>query len=177
MRYASLLPLLAAALLLAGCVSENAGPAAPNVSVPAVLPNATSAPNTTAAQNITLQENVSANLTPIMPPANATANETIPAPQYNATGTNQTQNLTGILFGEGRYLLVIEDMTVPDGEACALMSVAYASNSSVITKLDICPGESQNWVSPEGRVFRIAVYKTAAGYTGAGKWAQVAIYG
>jgi len=107
-------------------------------------------------------------------PANLTANQTVPETRYNATKTNETQNITGIPFGEGRYLLVFEDVSVPDGEACALMSVDYASNHTGLAKLEICPGESQEWTSPEGRTFRIAVYKTAAGYTGAGKWAQVA---
>jgi len=114
---------------------------------------------------------------------NVTANETVPAnitiPENvtieNETAKNQTRNLSGILFGDSAYLLVLEDISIPD--YCALMSVDFAANQSQITKIKVCPGEEQNWISPEGRVFRIKVTKTAAGYTKSERWAQVIIYG
>jgi hypothetical protein len=101
------------------------------------------------------------------------ANMTIENKTENGKPT--TENLTGILFGDAAYLLVLEDISTPD--SCALMSVNFAANQSEITKLKICQGEETNWISPEGRVFRIKVIKTAAGYTKSENWAQVQIFG
>jgi hypothetical protein len=117
---------------------------------------------------IKAEENMSANLT--LP--NITINETTTP---NQTEINETSPLSGIPFGDGTYLLVLEDISIIDN--CALMAVHFALNQSEITKLKGCEGKDVNWISPEGRIFRIKVLKTAAGYTKNENWVQIQIYG
>lgn len=121
--------------------------------------------------NVTINEtnNVTGNGEPDL------LNDTFNGPLVATADQLVTDNLTGILFGNGTYLLVLEDISTVDD--CALMAVHFAANQSEITKLKGCPGQDVNWASPEGRIFRIKVIKTAAGYAYAGKWAQVVIYG
>jgi hypothetical protein len=84
----------------------------------------------------------------------------------------------GTLFGDGKYLLVLEDVVLPRYDAtCGAFSVQYAENSSELTKLLICEGKSQYWVSPDGYEYRIKVVAVAAGYSANARWADVRIYG
>jgi hypothetical protein len=119
------------------------------------------------------QENITANLT--IP--NLTTNITIPEniSTENKSINNKTANLSGLIIANGSYILVLEDISTVDN--CALLSVVYSSNQTEITKLKGCPGKDVNWISPEGRVFRIKVVKTAAGYTKNESWADIRVYG
>jgi hypothetical protein len=126
--------------------------------------------NTCKKIPIKLEENITANIT--IP--NITENITMPV---NKTLDNKTENttLSGILFGNGSYLLVLEDISTIDN--CALLAITHSPNQSEITKLKGCPSKDVNWVSPEGRVFRIKIVKTAAGYTKNESWADIRVYG
>jgi len=169
-----------AAAMLAGCVSEAPDQGAAPL-VPGMQSNIT--PNVTP--NVTIASPNASNATPVStPPANVSAGTANASAQGNGNAAvnatvpvNGTANASGILFGEGRYALTIDDLTVPDGEACAIMSISYSSNRTTLTRLVLCPGESQNWIDPGGRVFRIRVLKTAAGYSGGAGWAQVDVFG
>jgi len=119
---------------------------------------------------IQVEENISANISL----QNISANITIPS-NLSIANETFTPNLSGLLFGNGSYQLVLEDISSID--YCALLSVVFHSNQSEITKLKACPTQDVNWISPEGRVFRIKVVKTAAGYTGNESWADIRIYG
>ncbi len=183
---------LAFGLALAGCVSQVAEGGTPANAAQPQKVNVNASVNASGNVIADMTGNMSANPLPIPAPganntaagnisANLTAgaNATTGAPEAekNSSAANATLNRAGILFGDGEYALVFDDLSVPDGNACALLSVDYASNYSAITKLEICPGESEVWTDPGGRVFRILVLKTAAGYSGSAGWAQVEIFG
>jgi hypothetical protein len=100
----------------------------------------------------------------------------------NQTNASNFSNVSapapsGIPFGDG-YLLVLDDVSVtgPDSP-CGIFSVRHAADSSVISNLMICQGESGYWTSPENHRYRIWVIKAAAGYTGSSAWADVRIFG
>lgn len=137
------------------------------------------------------------NVTPLSPPVNIT-NESVAgsvseAIEGNITIQNQSvdENQTnesvqpgapalepaGIAFANGRYILVLDDVSVTSSEPCGIFSVRYAENGSVIDRLLICPPNSQNWLSPEGALYRIYVIKVAAGYAHEENWARVIIFG
>jgi len=80
-----------------------------------------------------------------------------------------------ILFGNGRYALVVEDVVWYGDKSCAAVSIGYA-DGSVLKKDVICPQVSYYWVSPYGYKYRIFVSQVAAGYTGE-TWAEVYVYG
>lgn len=165
------------------CPNQSECGPAPMCAVKAINTNYTASCINKQCKKVPITANISVNIT--VPEANITANLTMPNITINETtnetanvtgnGIPKTENLTGILFGDGAYLLVLEDISVSD--SCALMSVNFAANQSEITKLKGCPGKDVNWVSSEGRIFRIKVIKTAAGYTYAEKWASVIIFG
>ncbi|MDD5172446.1 MAG: hypothetical protein PHF60_05420, partial [Candidatus ainarchaeum sp.] len=75
--------------------------------------------------------------------------------------------------------LVLDDISLipTSSEPCGIFSVRSGSDGAILDKMLICPGESQNWVSPDGDGYRIFVVKVAAGYGGQEKWAKVIIYG
>jgi hypothetical protein len=114
--------------------------------------------------------------------------EKVPVYTENITAVeiemNQTVNETeperpeGILFAEGNYLLVLEDVVLPRHDArCGAFSIRDAGNFSEMDKLLVCEGSSKTWTSPEGRQFRLLVVEVAAGYTKQTKWAEVIIFG
>jgi hypothetical protein len=190
MRFMLALAVVAMFLVIAGCVSGAPQTKTPamNTTVPTNLStqSGTASENTTAnltllnatGANVTTSGNATANLSTNSTVQNASSNLTMPANATNPSmESNVTRNATGTVFGDGQYSLFVDDLSTATGQVCALLSVHYASNDSVITKLDVCPGESENWVDPGGRVFRIVVLKTAAGYSGSTGWAQVEIFG
>jgi len=87
--------------------------------------------------------------------------------------------IDGTYFGNGAYVLVLRDISMHRNEQgyCALFEIVWAENGSNIQKLQICPGEDADWISPDGHLYRIKVFETAAGYTGRARWAKVAVYG
>ncbi len=141
------------------------------------------------------EENITENITgePKIPPeeveevneteeiaVNETVNETAGEIYVNETA-NETvnesaeQEISGILFGGGRYLLILQDAVWYGGEACAAVDIAYVNGTS-IKKDVICPMVDVYWTAPDGHRFRIRITKVAAGYTGEA-WAKVFIYG
>ncbi|MEW6723052.1 MAG: hypothetical protein AB1324_07350 [Candidatus Micrarchaeota archaeon] len=185
---------LLAVLLAAGCVSQP-GPAANETSQPLPEPNDT----LVIEGNITVPEPPQNATNVTLPPEDGTDNA-IPANQTNETnitGSNETpapeeqppedgspnevesQMPKGIIFGGGRFSLVLDDISVVpvSDEPCGIFSVRDAYSGEILDKMLICPGDSQNWAAPEGKIYRILVTKVAAGYTFEEKWAKVYIYG
>lgn len=97
-------------------------------------------------------------------------NETI-----NETMDEVEKEISGILFGDGKYLLILEDAVWQEGEACAAVDIAYVNGTS-IKKDVVCPMVDVYWTAPDGHRFRIRITEVAAGYTGKA-WAKVFIYG
>jgi hypothetical protein len=166
-------------VLLFGCVS----PPAQNQTAPGQNGSAIPAPQA--------EEEIIGNLTeppPAPSPANLT-NETLPANEtLNGTAGNETaqspgepppERPEGLLFAEGKYLLVLDDVSVipSSEEPCGIFSIRNATDYSVYEKMLICPPDSQTWTSPDNHIFRIKVIKVAAGYSGGGNWVEVIIYG
>lgn len=115
-------------------------------------------------------ECVTANITAIT--INNTVNETnVTEPEL------PEQEMEGIPFAN--YLLVLDDVSYPttSAEPCGIFSIVYAENQSIADRLIICPGDSKNWISPEGHGYRILVKEVAAGYTKESMWADVIIFG
>ena len=121
---------------------------------------------------------------------NPQQNQTTPQPgnQTNQSASNenppeetppQPAIPQGLAFGNGSYLLVLDDVSIipTSSGPCGIFSVRLASDGSVLDKMLICTGESENWVSPDGGSHRILVVNVAAGYGGQEKWAKVMIYG
>lgn len=124
------------------------------------------------------EECVTANITITTVQVNQTCNQTIN--ETNITGPElPEQEMEGILFANGSYLLILDDVSYPTAslEPCGIFSIAHAGNLSIAERLIICPGDSKSWVSPEGRIYRILVKKVAAGYTKESIWADVMIFG
>jgi len=83
-----------------------------------------------------------------------------------------------IVFGGGRYVLVLEDAMMsgcPDGAGGAFM-IRYRYLEDVLGRESVCPVDSFYWTSPDGDEFRIRVEEVGAGYTGQ-SYAQVSIFG
>lgn len=93
--------------------------------------------------------------------------------------TNETAKPKGLVFGSGKYMLVLDDVSIiPNSEEpCGIFSVRNATDYSTYEKMLICPPESQEWTSPENHIYRIKVLKVAAGYSGQENWVEVIIYG
>ncbi|MFH1222518.1 MAG: hypothetical protein V1492_05540 [Candidatus Micrarchaeota archaeon] len=171
MRYAIVILLV----LLAGCLQPSEQ-TTPNVTVNQTANNATvtniTAGNTTNAtlENITNNSIVGNITAPAVNQSNATANYTAPV-----ENTTESRNSSGIFFGEGSYVLLLDDLVIySEDRICAAVTLAYA-NGTELKKDVLCQG-SNYWTAPDGHRFRIEVLKTAAGYTGQ-HWASVIIYG
>jgi hypothetical protein len=171
----AVLPILAIiALLVCGCAQQ------PAQSNSTEQPNASS--NATPPQAQPNQTVYSGNITapPKPPPSNST-NQT--QPTANQTSANQTnQNSTpalapGLPFPESNYSLHLDDVSlVPSSSGpCGIFSVRD-QNGTILDKLLICPSESQDWVSPQGHLYRIRVDQVAAGYSTQENWAKVEIF-
>lgn len=151
--------LLALLVLLAGCVQQCPACECPAYECPEPI-------------NETREECTAANITTVK--INETINET------NATEAElPEQEMEGIPFANGNYLLVLDDVSYPttSAEPCGIFSIAHAGNLSVAERLIICPGDSKSWVSPDGHGYRILVKEVAAGYTKETMWADVIIFG
>ena len=156
---------LALVILLAGCLQQECPPCdcPPCECPPCECPEPV---------NESREECTTANITII------TVNETIN--ESNVTEPElPEQEIEGIPFANGSYLLVLDDVSYPttSEDACGIFSIMYAGNLSVADRLIICPGDSKSWVSPEGRIYRILVKEVAAGYTKDTQWADVIIFG
>ncbi len=83
-----------------------------------------------------------------------------------------------VVFGSGKYVLVLEDVSVPlgDAEPCAMFKIIRASGEVLDRKM-ICPSEEEYWTDPDGQRFRILVLEVAAGFTKEGRWADVRVFG
>ncbi|MFH0884696.1 MAG: hypothetical protein V1861_03220 [Candidatus Micrarchaeota archaeon] len=173
-------------ILLVGCLGANPEqPQLPNESAPPPQP----APQPSAQQaNQTSEPFVSGNITalPETPAANATnasdnqgGNNTTTVAPIPPERPPQPEKPEGLLFANGSYSLALDDVSVipTSEEPCGIFSIRHPANGTVIEKFFLCPGESQNWESPEGGSYRILVVEVAAGYTKEAKWARVIIFG
>jgi len=160
--------LIAALFLLLGCtqtapanLSGNQTPPAnpPPVQPPPALPPPVQPPPEPPP--------VSGNITDTMQNTSNQSNETVPQSKPK-----------GLLFGDRKYLLVLDDVSViPNSdEPCGIFSLRNATDYSTYEKMFICPPESQEWTSPDNHTYRIKVIKVA-GYSGGANWVEVIIYG
>lgn len=102
----------------------------------------------------------------------------MPLPEANLTVPDENETKEGLYFGNGSYVLVLDDAVLPAYEGtCGLFSIKYASNYSTITQFIECPAGSETWISPDGHEYRIMVVEVAAGYTKEALWAEVIIFG
>lgn len=117
-----------------------------------------------------------------MPPSNQTANissnqtNTAPPSSMNLSANSSTQP-QGLVFGNGEYSVVLDDVSLVQSMPCGLFSIRRTNDSAVLDKMAICTFQSGFWVSPEGHKFRIRADKVAAGYANQTMWAQVEIFG
>ncbi len=187
-----ILPILAISLLIAsGCAQQVQAPSAPASSNQTTATNQPSPPSQPAVPAQTtgnITENPApppgalANVTNMTGPSGTNASQNPPENPANTTpgnGTNYTANPPpGLNFPESNYTLVLDDVSlIPDSQGpCGIFSIRDA-NGSIIDKMLICPPESQDWVAPDGHLYRIRVEKVAAGYSTQENWAQVSIFG
>ncbi len=96
----------------------------------------------------------------------------------NPGSESKSLNETGLEFGD--YSLAVEDLSLasgPSGASCAIIGIYSNANGSKLAELQDCPGQSAYWVAPDGHRWRIMVYQTAPGYSGAEAWAEIAVFG
>lgn len=181
---------VSSSMLLCGCMAQTTAqppvpPAQCKPSNESVEPSASGNVSAWAAdirQNPS--ENISDNATGAIGSAglnmsageNAT-NSTSPRDQLQ----NDKTNAIGLPFGNGAYLLVLDDVSVSHDtlSPCGIFSIRYAENASVIKGSDFigCPPDSHQWRSPSNASYRIRIEKVAAGYSEQAMWAQVSIFG
>ena len=114
---------------------------------------------------------------------NATVNSTLDESEIEETNeSNKSKEITGLFFGNGRYVLILDDIvldeTKPDGACAAIRIVQLVGDSAKgLGKEKVCKDADVNWVSPEGRIFRIRLIKIVPGYSQQSKWAEFRILG
>ncbi|MEW6035653.1 MAG: hypothetical protein AB1529_03500 [Candidatus Micrarchaeota archaeon] len=171
--------LLAAAivLLLFGCLQQAEAPQAPEQ--PAAPPEPQQEPPEVQA----VEGNITELPGPAPPASPGPENATnMTPPPDNQSGEEpavppQPPPEEGIAFGNGRYELFLDDISVVpvSDRPCGIFSIRHA-NGTLIEKTFICPGDSETFDAPEG-TYRIFVQDVAAGYTKEARWAKVIIYG
>ena len=115
-----------------------------------------------------------------VPKTNSTTtdkNNSNPQTMNETTGVvNATKTNDGLWFGNMSYFLVLNDVaTYSTEDNCGMFTVNDAKNNE-LAKMIICEGNERAWASPEGKIYRIKVYTTAAGYSKQNTWASVIIY-
>lgn len=95
----------------------------------------------------------------------------------NTSEGTKNKTLEGLVFGEGDYILVLDDLSLDKPEPCAIISIYDSNTQEQLEQAKICPGEEYYWTSPENHVYRIVVIETAAGYSYGAAWANIIIYG
>lgn len=128
--------------------------------------------NITEPENITEIPEIPENVSEI--PENITENETVEELTIEVTDQPPEENITGTVFGDGKYVLILDDVVFYGDDACAAITIAYA-NGTAIKKDVVCPPGDMSWTSPEDERFRIRVTEAAGGYTGT-KWAKIIIF-
>lgn len=92
---------------------------------------------------------------------NQTVNETVDKVLERDSG----ENVSGILFGNNTYILVLEDVVPVGEEDCAAIAITYADGTLIKRDL-ICPRSDYYWTAPNGERFRINMWGSAIGYSG-----------
>lgn len=152
-------------IALLGCVTPEESADVPTSEIEEIVgENETNPEEIPVEENITEEMNESEGTEIIEEETiNETANETI------------GDEPEGIFFGEGKYMLIIDDVVWYGDKSCAAVRIAD-SNGTTIKSDVICPLVDYYWISPEGRHFRIKITEVAAGYSGEA-WAKAVIYG
>jgi hypothetical protein len=176
------LVLLATLILFAGCIGQEAAPAAQNQTLPQenAGPGETAPATPEVTGNITAPSSVTAPAEgTTLPPENPSENGT----EENGSGIQNPEPQpaiapAGLSFGNGSYIIALDDASVipASSEPCGIFSL-WSSNGSLIEKMFICPGESEIWRSPDDSSYRIFVVQVAAPYSGSGAWAKVIVFG
>jgi len=159
-------------VLLAGCVSETAG-------IPENMSEVHEENKTDIPEEIIEDEIEEMNET--VEPA-VEINESRPVENINETATeiinetiNEREEIEGLSFGGGRYLLILDDVAWYGDKSCAIVTIAY-SDGTAIKKNVMCPRTDYYWTDSGGARFRFKVIDVAAGYSGEA-WADIIIYG
>jgi len=87
----------------------------------------------------------------------------MPETQFINLSNRDSVNLTegsGFVFGDGRYLLQVQNINFTSDLGCADIAIEYPYNHSEIKKLMLCQGFSQTWLSPDNRNFWISYIST-----------------
>lgn len=158
-------------LLFLGCISTNEG----STFSTANETNITNEVETNYTNTTNETVNISTNETIIIS-ENITLNETTNTTLENNTG-NEEIELEGITFGNEKYIIVLDDLSLDKPESCALVSIYDYETQERLQQAKICPGEEYYWTSPEGHKFRIVVLETGPGYGYGTTWASIIIYG
>ncbi|MEM2948429.1 MAG: hypothetical protein QXY05_01680 [Candidatus Anstonellales archaeon] len=179
MRFLGILALL---MLFAGCIS-NIEEKNENKMVKIIgekIYNESSWMNESSEESTAENISVGNNTTPVNETDDAadlnTTNQTFENESYAENGEAK---IDGTYFGNDRYCLVLRDISMQRNEIgyCALFEIILVENYTTLQKLQVCPGDDATWISPEGKQYRIKVIDTAAGYSGAARWAKVIVYG
>ena len=170
-------------LVLFGCVAveEPAEEAEENITeepeIPEEIPEEVPEENETAEPEINESEESGINELELNETINESMNwteEIIANETVNET-MDESGEIDGILFGEGKYLLILDDAVWYGGRACAAIDITYVNGTSIKRDV-ICPTQDYYWIAPDRHKFRIKVVEVAAGYSGEA-WADISIYG
>jgi Skp family chaperone for outer membrane proteins len=187
MKYAIVFVLVALAMLF-GCTNQQHGTNATgndtgsilqgseNVIIPDVpaelnesKKNQTQTNQQSSQQNQT-QSKQQTSQTAANKPADQPTNETIEKVLEKDTGKNRTS----FLFGNGKYMLVLDDVVISEGVSCAAISIKYADGRFIKKDL-MCPNSDYTWTDPNRETYRIRIFSAGAGYQG-GAWADAGTY-
>ncbi|MBI5227208.1 hypothetical protein HY988_01350 [Candidatus Micrarchaeota archaeon] len=189
--------ILLISILLFGCTSQqtNSPQQNNNLSINTTISANVSANQSNSAPDSTSSEVVSSGNLTMPNPSSEGSNQTDsismgndniisvgeskPIQPENGTSNKTSKPKSGLVFGDGPYLLFLDDISTNSdtNSACGIFSISYAENQSEITRLLICPGVSDYWRSPDGHTYRIFVEKVVPGYTKESNWAQISIFG
>jgi len=161
-------------VLTAGCIHETAdAQMSENISEEITEAPVLSVENMTITPEVIDEETEQANETNQTLNENPESNETLPQ-ETNET-VAEPEEIDGLFFGGGRYVLVLDDVAWYGDKSCAIVTIAYA-NATAIKKDVMCPRSDYYWTDSAGMRFRFKVIDVAAGYSGEA-WADIIIYG
>lgn len=83
----------------------------------------------------------------------------MPTTQFINQGRKNSANLTegsSFAFGDGKYTFRAAKLNLSSDLGCSDTNIEYTINKSEISKLMLCQGYSQTWLSPDNRNFWIS---------------------
>lgn len=167
----SRLPLIVLLLVLLGCIQNPSD---------SLIEGRLNLPNVSSQYiNETMNETIEINETEI-PETNITTNTSSNATVDQPPEEDEPDELEGLLFGDGEYILVLDDLVLDEtkpGGVCAAVSIVEVETLARLDRKKICKEVDKTWTAPDGHVYRIHLVEAIAGYTGESKWAEFRITG